>query len=371
MDNNSGDEVEPFPSFPLPENDEIPSRGRRPRRTEVPRRSRRRTDGGISRTAVEMNIPLNRLHRRQSRDKPEELDDEVGSQLREEEAGLLSTSIDSTREKLTRLEEQESSHGWFQSLDKRLVGLVLALLLLTLYFASNELSAVFLNQSPYDLDLDSAILDGPLGILLHPEEHIYRRPRQLTEYWNITSGYRAPDGVLKKIYLINGQFPGPLIECRTGDRLTIHVTNQLENAQDKISIHWHGLNMRGANAMDGASGFTQCAIPPNRTFTYDFEIQSDSVGTFWYHAHSDVQRGDGMYGGLVVHDAKDRSRDLARYRYEKEVLLLIGDWYHRSAHDVLDWYMSIRGFRNEVCMSPIASTHCFPRTCPNSVTACS
>lgn len=342
MDDSSND-VEPFPSIFLPENGVIPLHDH-PRWSEVPRRSRR-TDGGISRT-VDMNLPQSTLHRRQSRDNASEVDNEAVSNSREERSNLLNLAIDSLQGRPNRLEGPDTFSGWLQRLDKRLASIVLVLLLLTLYFASNNLPVLFLDHSPYDLD--SASPDGTLGILLHPEDHSYRRPRQLTEYWNVTSEYRAPDGVLKKIYLINGQFPGPLIECRTGDRLTIHVTNQLERAEEKISIHWHGLNMRGANAMDGASGFTQCSIPPNRTFTYDFEIDSDSVGTFWYHAHSDVLRGDGMYGGLVVHGAKDRSRDLERYRGEKEVLFLIGDWYHRSAPEVLDWYMSIRGFRNEV-----------------------
>ena len=42
-------------------------------------------------------------------------------------------------------------------------------------------------------------------IELHPENHIYRSP--VTQYlnWRVTSGYRRPDGVLKRVYLINGQ----------------------------------------------------------------------------------------------------------------------------------------------------------------------
>jgi FtsP/CotA-like multicopper oxidase with cupredoxin domain len=77
------------------------------------------------------------------------------------------------------------------------------------------------------------------------------------------------------------------------------VTNDLSS--EGVSIHWHGLDMRGFNAMDGAVGLIKCPIPANRTFTYEFRIGDDEVGTFWLHAHSQVQRGDGIYGGLVVH----------------------------------------------------------------------
>lgn len=39
---------------------------------------------------------------------------------------------------------------------------------------------------------------------LHPEQHIFRRPRTIALNWNITRGSRRPDGVLKQVYLING-----------------------------------------------------------------------------------------------------------------------------------------------------------------------
>jgi hypothetical protein len=44
-----------------------------------------------------------------------------------------------------------------------------------------------------------------------------------------------------------------------------------------------------------------------------------------------------------------RRRDnLPRYTYDRELLLLIGDWYHRPAGDVLEWYMDPGNFGNEV-----------------------
>lgn len=46
--------------------------------------------------------------------------------------------------------------------------------------------------------------DDALEILLHPEEHQFRLPKVITLYWNITAGSRAPDGVRKEVYLING-----------------------------------------------------------------------------------------------------------------------------------------------------------------------
>ncbi|KAJ3089611.1 hypothetical protein HK100_007707 [Physocladia obscura] len=179
-----------------------------------------------------------------------------------------------------------------------------------------------------------------IGILLNPNTHVQRPPQTITHNWTISTGFRSPDGVKKQVYLVNNQFPGPLIECRSGDRLVVHVTNSLASG-DGVSLHWHGLAMRNANNMDGAVGITQCPIPANATFTYKFDV-GDDPGTFWWHGHSQMQRGDGLYGGLIVHKASTTARE-----YDDEILLLIGDWYHKSSNDVLNWYQSAWSFGNE------------------------
>lgn len=111
--------------------------------------------------------------------------------------------------------------------------------------------------------------------------------------------------------------------------------------------------------MDGVVGVTQCAIPPGSSFTYNVTIPADQSGTFWYHSHANAQRADGMYGGLVVHRPASKatvrglfsrhgSTDSAKHHYDKELLLLVGDWYHRTAVEVLAWYMRAGSFGNEV-----------------------
>ncbi|CAL5866884.1 uncharacterized protein PFLUO_LOCUS1095 [Penicillium psychrofluorescens] len=108
--------------------------------------------------------------------------------------------------------------------------------------------------------------------------------------------------------------------------------------------------------MDGAAGVTQCTIPPGGQFVYNITIPQDQSGTFWYHAHSGTSRADGLYGGLVVHApapkstvrgliSRERGRDESSY--DQELLLLIGDWYHRPSGDVLAWYKEPGNFGNE------------------------
>jgi len=64
-----------------------------------------------------------------------------------------------------------------------------------------------------------------------------------------------------------------------------------------------------------------------------------------YHAHSDVQRADGLYGGLVIHrPANSGMSEMPIYEYEEDLALIIGDWYHRSAQDVQDYYTDWTNF---------------------------
>ncbi|GJN81971.1 hypothetical protein PLIIFM63780_005507 [Purpureocillium lilacinum] len=141
-------------------------------------------------------------------------------------------------------------------------------------------------------------------------------------------------------WTIIGAFPGPTIEARPGDRLVVNVFNGLDS--EGVSIHWHGLRMKGFNRMDGAVGFTQCPIPPGGDFVYDFTIGDDEHGTFWWHSHSQVQRGDGLYGGLVVHDPT-----APLTQHGDDVLVLIGDWYHRAQAEVLAWFADFSSLGNE------------------------
>lgn len=48
--------------------------------------------------------------------------------------------------------------------------------------------------------------DSNLAILLRPQDHTHREPKTIYYVWNITSGLRAPDGVTKQVYLINGEY---------------------------------------------------------------------------------------------------------------------------------------------------------------------
>ncbi|KAK4508801.1 hypothetical protein PRZ48_002540 [Zasmidium cellare] len=188
-----------------------------------------------------------------------------------------------------------------------------------------------------------AVEPNDFSIRLHPEQHIHRDPETIGLEWNITKGVARPDGVAKEVYLIDGQFPGPTVELRSGDELLVTIRNELKD--EGVAIHWHGLRIE--NAMDGVVGLTQCAI--QKEFTYRLKIPDDQDGTFWYHSHSELQRADGLFGALVIHKPAEAgsTSDLKKYEYRNEQLLMVGDWYHRPAEEVLADYTNWENFKIE------------------------
>lgn len=285
--------------------------------------------------------------------------------LEEQREDRLSQNILTSEDATKKGQSDHRNWGLVKLASLSIVSFILCVLLLerTIRLSNREESLNF-NAVASEAVLKADSGTEFLAIQLHPEEHIYREPKTIYYDWSVASGFRSPDGVKKRVYLINGKllinnkanlsdslvfldaFPGPTIEARTGDTIIVVVQNDLKG--EGLSMHWHGLYMRGFNDMDGAVGFTQSPISPGESFTYNFTILGQS-GTFWYHAHSHVQRGDGLYGGLVVHDPVTQSSTDA---VGDEVLLLVSDWFHRSAETMLDWYTSVRGFGNEVSQTP-------------------
>lgn len=248
--------------------------------------------------------------------------------------------FDIDNEEMKRKDEQSSP----SRLTKSNIGLAVFFLLATAFVLLSRNrwtvptipSLSFQNASP---EAAKAPEDGILQ--LHPEKHALRQPTVIKKFWRITRCQRRPDGVLKSVYCINdGDLPGPTIEARPGDQLLVEVTNALED--EGLSFHWHGLTMRGFNDMDGAVGITQSPIKSGEMFTYNFTIQNH--GTFWYHSHDAVQRAEGLYGGLVVHEPAESD---AIVDLKDEYLLMAGDWYHRDAKDAFKFYSHPGSFGNE------------------------
>ncbi|KPI37805.1 Laccase-2 [Cyphellophora attinorum] len=98
--------------------------------------------------------------------------------------------------------------------------------------------------------------------------------------FTITNSSYAPDGgAPQEMFLINGQYPGPLLEGNWGDIFEVTVINQLQN--NGTGIHWHGFRQLGNNVNDGVSGVTECPIPPGGEKVYRFQ----ATGYVWQRCH--------------------------------------------------------------------------------------
>lgn len=114
-------------------------------------------------------------------------------------------------------------------------------------------------------------------------------------------------------WLYNGEFPGPEIRVREGERLRVVLENRLP---DPTTVHWHGVPV--PNAMDGVPGITQPAVPPGETFVYDYV--AEPAGTYMYHSHVGLQLDRGLVGPLII---EEREPHVA---YDREYTLMLDDW---------------------------------------------
>jgi FtsP/CotA-like multicopper oxidase with cupredoxin domain len=116
------------------------------------------------------------------------------------------------------------------------------------------------------------------------------------------------------VWAYNGSVPGPILRARQGDRLRVHVQNDLVEA---TTVHWHGIRL--PNAMDGVPHITQRPIQPGTDFTYEFTLPD--AGTFFYHPHqrSYEQVGRGLAGALIVEERESPEVD-------RDVLWVLGDY---------------------------------------------
>ncbi|KMT09374.1 hypothetical protein BVRB_6g134660 [Beta vulgaris subsp. vulgaris] len=145
--------------------------------------------------------------------------------------------------------------------------------------------------------------------------------------WEITYGTISPLGVPQRGILINGQFPGPTINCDTNDNLIITIYNRLD---EPFLMTWNGVWQRKMSWQDGVLG-TNCPIPPNSNWTYTMQSK-DQIGTYMYFPSTAMHRVAGGFGAFNIH-----RRPVIALPYPEpagEYNLLVGDWYNTD-HKVL------------------------------------
>lgn len=118
---------------------------------------------------------------------------------------------------------------------------------------------------------------------------------------------------------INRQLPGPKIEVCKYDMIIVDVVNEIEGSS--ATIHWHGYAQEKFPFMDGVPYVTQCPIPFEETFRYEFRAVQD--GTFFYHSHAGHQKANGVQGALIVRKSEENKlfdHDLSEH------VIVLSDW---------------------------------------------
>ncbi|OIW07487.1 hypothetical protein TanjilG_14433 [Lupinus angustifolius] len=133
----------------------------------------------------------------------------------------------------------------------------------------------------------------------------------------------------KSVVTVNGQFPGPRVIAREGDRLVIKVVNHV---QYNVSIHWHGIRQLKSGWADGPAYITQCPIQTGQSYVYNFTVIGQR-GTLWWHAHISWLRAT-LYGPIVI--LPKRHVPYPFPQPHKEVPITLGEWWKADTEAVIN-----------------------------------
>ena len=145
-----------------------------------------------------------------------------------------------------------------------------------------------------------------------------------THSLNVMKWKAAPDGFERDIWGLDKQLPGPVIRAKEGEEIRVRVVNKLGTG---TTIHWHGMHQPGTWKMDGVAGVTQEPIPNGEEFTYAFKVEP--AGTHWYHSHTGMQYGDGVFGPLIIAEKEPIAK------YDREEIIMMHDWFHKDGNALL------------------------------------
>ncbi|KQK10526.1 laccase-4 [Brachypodium distachyon] len=143
----------------------------------------------------------------------------------------------------------------------------------------------------------------------------------------------------KSIVTVNGQFPGPELVAREGDRVHVRVTNHVSH---NMSLHWHGIRQMQTGWADGPAYITQCPIQMGQTYVYKFTITGQR-GTLWWHAHISWHRAT-VYGAIVILPKLGVPYPFAAPH--KEVPVIFGEWWAADTEVVMSQALKVGGAPN-------------------------
>jgi FtsP/CotA-like multicopper oxidase with cupredoxin domain len=155
-----------------------------------------------------------------------------------------------------------------------------------------------------DVEIELICRPDTVSILPGPATRVLRYTGRLIH---------GPEGTLTTI---PGSYLGPLMRLQTGQKVRIHLRNELS---EPTITHWHGLNVPAL--MDGHPMY---ALDRGETFVYEFEIRN-RAGMILYHPHTHGITGRQVYQGLagliLLHDEEERALELPAGEYEIPIVI--------------------------------------------------
>ncbi len=155
-----------------------------------------------------------------------------------------------------------------------------------------------------DVELELFCRPGSVSIL----------PGQTTRVQQYSA--RLLQGPKETLTEIAGSYLGPLIRFQKGQKVRIHLHNELSEV---TVTHWHGLHVP-AN-MDGHPMYI---IDPGETLVYEFEILN-RAGMNIYHPHpheiTATQVYNGLAGAILINDAEEAALELPSGQYEIPIVI--------------------------------------------------
>ncbi|KAI3989882.1 hypothetical protein MKX01_040852 [Papaver californicum] len=131
----------------------------------------------------------------------------------------------------------------------------------------------------------------------------------------------------RSIVTVNGQFPGPRIFAREGDRVVVKVVNQVQN---NITIHWHGIRQLRSGWYDGPAYVAQCPIQTGQR-------------TLWWHVHISWLRST-LYGPTII--LPKRNVPYPFVKPYKDVPFIFGEWFNADTEAIINQALQTGGGPN-------------------------
>ena len=139
-------------------------------------------------------------------------------------------------------------------------------------------------------------------------------------------------GAKKVLYTVNGASPGPTIEVREGEWVSVTIKNEMSD--DSTVVQFQGMDFVLTPFSAGVPTISQCTILPGLTFHVGF--RATRAGVFMYRGTFNMQDVDGLVGALIIRPRLDAPPASLPPPASSEFVLFLGEHYVANAHSAVD-----------------------------------